>query len=190
MRNKFSVILSITLLLIFSINCSLVNEFKKEFKKPVTVYSKDNLTQLTVPGTWMEIEDADKDIALRVEYMLDDVFVYVISVPKTEGDEISLDDYTETFIQDIETVFKNPQSTQPKSRKINNLPAKQFLLSGFFEAEKENIKQIYTIVEGKDYFHQVMTYSSIEKFEEFKPVFFEIISSFQEAGGFKSNKRN
>ncbi|CAN5222388.1 hypothetical protein BH20ACI1_BH20ACI1_24640 [soil metagenome] len=166
------------------LSCSLANRIKKEVDRsqsPQVLNSTDNISQITVPGSWKKRTDLHEEAVIQAGNPFAEQYMVIIRDDRTDfGKNFTLDTITEIARDNFTKAATETSLTDPIPVTINGYSAKQFETSG--EVENIKIKYLYAIVETPNSFYQILTWTLNSKFDENKSTFLEVINSFKEIG--------
>ncbi|WP_054949130.1 PsbP-related protein [Numidum massiliense] len=141
------------------------------------VKDEKNKVQLTVPGGWESTDDLNDSADIQVQNLQGDEYAIVIFDEKKEN-ELVLDDFVDFFHEMTADSIDNLKTTSPKKITIGNYKALQFEATG--EMSKYKIAYLYTVVETKTHFYQIMAWSNQDQFAESKKTFQRMVNSFKD----------
>lgn len=183
MKRAITKFLPALLLISFTLGCSIFNQLKKQAeadKKPQVITAGDNKSQLTVPGTWEKQRGLNNEASLQAAYLMGGQYAIVITESKKEIGTVSLQEFADAVKENTKknVLLQDIVMSEPKLMTINGYPAAQFETSGTAAGIKLN--WIYTLVDAPKNYHQVITWSLAQKYEQNKPVLLEVANSFKE----------
>lgn len=144
-----------------------------------SIKSKDSVAQFNVPESWSEMDSLNPVANLQVGNLKEEKYLLNISEKKTSfSDSMTLKDYYNIITQNMSTAVVNANLTDPKEITINGNKALQFELSG--EVEKIKVSYLITIIDAEKHFHQVLTWTLMDKFNEYKGEYSDIVNTFKE----------
>ena len=124
---------------------------------------------LTIPDFLNKTNDLNEDASLQYEHLRKELYVLVIDENKKELYDIleenelvdtyakSLEGFTKLFLDGFEGDPNFPDVPDASDEQINGLPAKIITMDG--KAEDVDIHYKIALVEGKDDFYQIMTWT-------------------------------
>ncbi|CAM3426141.1 hypothetical protein [Marinicrinis lubricantis] len=129
---------------------------------------------MSIPDTWQENEFLSPEADLQ--YQSKNGYLIVLKEPKADfGDGFELEDYYGL----IEANFAGLDMVNNEETTINGNKAIKFDLNG--EVEGVKLGYVVAIIEGQDHFYQALTWTMASTFDAQKPLFDEIINSFEES---------
>ncbi|MCB4757473.1 MAG: TraB/GumN family protein [Elusimicrobia bacterium] len=141
--------------------------------------------QIYVPLNWRPYPDLNKDAAVQVGSPTGDLFLMVIPEKKEDFQDYTLKDYFRVTTDSLKKNLKDAQNTKPEQKKINGLPAYQAAVSGVLENGR--FTYLFTTVEGKTDYYQVIAFSLKSKYDRDKDLFQQIVNTFQPEESVRKN---
>lgn len=155
--------------------------------KTVTV---DNRYSISIPSFLTEAKNLNDDASLQYQHALREFYVIVIDEPISDVQNILKDNdltdlysddiggYSDLVIAGIEQNILAPQKSTPIDTLVNNMPARLFTISGRFD----HVDIFYSLgfIAGKERYYQIMTWTLLNKKEQYKEKMSKIIYSFTE----------
>jgi len=176
---KIAVIMMLLLALVMLSACSLIPSKNADELSYKDVSSKDGLIQIAVPENYESTEVLNEAANLQVMDASANQFMMTISESKADvSDSYTLDDYYDVITQMMTSAMENSELSDAGTITIDNFAARQFILSG--EVEKIKLKYFVTLIETDSYFHQIISWSLLSKYDESEDLFKEIANSFTE----------
>ena len=146
--------------------------------KGKTIESEDGKSKVVVPKSWSKQTGLNDVADLQIANTRKENYLIVISEPKSDFDNISVEKYSEITRKFIVDSIQGPKLSEPQNLTINGNSALQYEITG--SIDNINIIYFHTAVEGKENFHQVLAWTLPSKRSENEPVLKSIINSFQE----------
>ena len=178
----------IAVLLLFTLifgGCRLFGESKNGQKDPRSVRvvkSVDNKCSIETPRTWFSKTNLHPDAKLQAADVGANRYAIVISEGKrnfTKGE--NLDEYTKRLQQAPHDKIIGYEASDVESLKIGGYAARRFEVTGAIN--KTRVKWIFTTVDAPKNFHQIVLWTTEEKYEESEKIFEDILDSFKETEG-------
>ncbi|MDF1823252.1 MAG: hypothetical protein P1U68_01345 [Verrucomicrobiales bacterium] len=150
-----------------------------EMNEPRPFVSEDGLVEIMAPGSW-SVRNLENEVAsLQIGNLIGSQFLIVISEEKSEFvDEFSIRDYAGTINEQMKEVLVDAIETELLSLEVGGLTALQNELEGNIDGT--GIAYLNTFIEGKDHFHQVLTWTLRETKLTHFPLFRKTVMTFQE----------
>lgn len=159
-----------------------LNEIPTEAEAPAvpadatqTIESDDGAFKLTVPGDWKSLK-LNNDASLQAGDGATERFVVVISDEKWLFDSFAK--FDETAVGATRANLNDKSTAAGRMLKINGLDARQYTLSG--RVSGIDISYLYTTIDGKQGFYQILLWTRKSRFEEAQRDFEDIAASFAE----------
>lgn len=121
------------------------------------IISDDNKSKITVSGHWVKRTDLNTKASLQAAYNNKEMYVMVISEPKSTVSNITLEQHHQLTRDHMLQKMKDSSGTQPVSVSIDNHPALQDEISGIENGA--NIVFLHTTVDEGDDFDQVLAWT-------------------------------
>lgn len=143
--------------------------------------SKDNRFEITVPGGWKEEKTLNDSADLQASHRGSEMYVVVLSEPKVDLDNMTLDGHSKLTRQSLVDGVKNPEISPGFAMKIGDMAAIQYEIRGSLD----NVKIVYlhTTAESPNYFHQILAWTVPSRFEQNKETLQKVIGNFREVAG-------
>ncbi|MEM1441556.1 MAG: hypothetical protein AAGF67_04405 [Verrucomicrobiota bacterium] len=151
----------------------------EKLNEPRVFTSTDGLVEVTAPGTW-RVQDLENDLAnLEIGNLFSEQYLLLISEDKREfAPEFSLRDYAEVISEQMLEVVEDPYDRPLVSMETGEYPSFEWELDGGIDGL--DIAYLIFFIEGEEAFHQILTWTLLERKEKHFPVFREVIGSFRE----------
>ncbi len=145
---------------------------------PTVITASDGQSQVTVPASWQTSTELNAAAELQVSNPLQEQYLIVLTESKSDFTEMDLETYTQIVLEGLAENVSGADITGPQSLTLNQQPALQYEVRGTVE----NLNVVYwlTVVEGTQNYYQVLTWTLASKAEANRPVFQQVIESFQE----------
>lgn len=140
------------------------------------IASDDNQLKVTASGFWVKRTDLNKRASLQAAYKDKELYVIVISDPKSAVKNTTLEQHHQTTRDHMLKQMTNSSATASKPITIEGHQALQDEISG---TEKGTILTfIHTTVDGGEDFHQILAWTLKSRFAANKSELAEVTSSF------------
>ena len=182
MKNKLPAFCALILLLLATIGCSMANKLVNEYDKsqpPKVLSSDDGKTQISVPSSWTVDKELNTAANIQASNRLGEQYVVVISESKASfGQKIDFD-YVTKFIQDdMLKKMTNGQILGQTDATVGGFPAKLFEATG--EISNVKVKYLYALVNAPQNFHQIITWTLQDRYDDNKSKLQDVINSFKD----------
>ena len=138
--------------------------------------SGDGVSQVTVPGNWQTMQLNDK-ADIQAGNGSKEQYLVVLS-ESTDDLNPNLQEYADTVVGDLRDNLTDPKVSDPVSLTINGAPALRYEIRG--SLDKINAVYWLTAVQGKDHFHQVLTWTLASKADDNQALLEAITGTFTE----------
>ncbi|WP_040214358.1 hypothetical protein [Clostridium polynesiense] len=144
-----------------------------------TIKSKDNLVQLNVSSEWSTQTNLNDAANIQVANLPLEKYLINISDSKENfSNSFTVKDYYEAVSRNMEGMLNNGKVEAHEELTIGGNKAIQFEVKG--EMDKLKVAYLVTIIETKGYFHQVISWTLIDRFEKYKVEYKDITNTFKE----------
>lgn len=143
--------------------------------------SADGRFEITVPGGWKEEKNLNDSADLQASHRPSEMYVVVLSEPKTDLDEMTLEGHSKLTRQALIDGVKKPQVSPPFALKVGDMAALQYEIRGSMDGV--NIVYLHTTAESPNFFHQILTWTVPSRFEKNKDTLQKVIAMFREVPG-------
>jgi Domain of unknown function (DUF4190) len=140
------------------------------------IASDDGKLKITASGFWVKRTDLNNKASLQAAYNSKDMYVMVLSEPKSTVPNMTLEQHHQTTREHMLQTMSNSSATAPISITVDNHPALQDELSGTDRGK--NIVFLHTTVEEGDSFHQIMAWTTKWHWQKQNGELREVTSSF------------
>lgn len=141
------------------------------------IVSADGKTKITASGFWVKRTDLNKKAALQAAYKDKELYVIVISEPKTTVPNITLPQRHQLSREHMLQQLKNSSATEPTTVTVDNNPALQDEFRGT-DNDGANIVLLHTTVDDGSNFHQILAWTLKSHWEQQNAVLREVTDSF------------
>ena len=124
-------------------------------KKEIT--SDDGKLSITASGFWVKRTDLNKRASLQAAYKDKEMYVMVISEPKSTAPNMTLEQHHQLTRDHMLEKIKNSSGTQPVSVTLDNHPALQDELAGTDNGA--NLVFLHTTVDAGESYHQILAWT-------------------------------
>ena len=150
-----------------------------EMSQPRAFVTTDGLVEITAPGTWTAHDFDNEAATLQIGNLIGVQYLLVISESKREfPPEFGIEEYAEVVSGQMREVVEGSVESELLPMEINGLTAFRQELEG--DVEGTSIAYLNTFIDGKEHFHQVLTWTLRDQKERHFPVFRETADSFRE----------
>lgn len=181
--------MSIALAILLS-SCINVNPFKnkKEEEPTIPVVVKNNYV-LKLPKSMKAMPDLNDEASLEYGNVFKELYTIVIDEPKSDiistftqvgeydASKSALTNYTVFQLKSIEEKMKITKKSNIIKTKINGLNAEMIECEGTLE--NYNLVYFLTFIESKNRVFMIMSWTQLNKKEEYRPTFSAISKSFR-----------
>lgn len=146
---------------------------------PDTVTASDRQSQIAIPRGWKVKADLHGGAEIQVGNTLSQAYLLVLSESKQDLDNITYEQHSQLTRTGLLENLKNAQiSGGPTQLTINGMPAVQYEVRGSIN----NVKIVYlhTTIDGKESFHQVLSWTNPSKYAKNKATMQSVLASFKE----------
>lgn len=172
--------------------CSLFGKAgggKNAARLPREILSIDGKCSIRVPARWYAKTNLHNEAKLQAADSKGNLYLVVISESKSNFEKKeTLEDYTKMITDEPPEAVKNFKASDIESIDVGDYDAQQLTVTGTLE--KTKIKWLLTTVDAPKNYHQILIWTTEEKFAENRAVFEEIIESFRETEGQSLNFEN
>jgi Domain of unknown function (DUF4190) len=143
-------------------------------KKDIT--SDDNRLKVTASGFWMKRTDLNKRAALQAAYQSKELYVIVISEPKSTIPDMTLQHHHQTTREHMLKEMTNSSATAPVPVSVDGHPALQDEVNG---TEKGAVLTfLHTTVDDGDAFDQILAWTLKSRWHANEAELREVTNSF------------
>jgi hypothetical protein len=143
--------------------------------------SKDGHFEITVPGAWKEEKSLNDSADLQASHRPSEMYVVVLSEPKVDLDNMTLEGHSKLTRQALIDGVKNPQVSPPFAIKVGDMAAMQYEIRGSMDGV--NIVYLHTTAESPNFFHQILAWTVPSRFEKNKDTLQKVVGMFREVPG-------
>jgi len=180
LKNKLIAILAIAILMSVALGCAAlreVNKAAKQSNEPKIVTSTDGKVQLTVPPGW-KTQNLNDQAIIQVAKAREELYTIVIASNKVDFDDnVGVDDVVSLVQRDMKSTVENAEISDSSPIEINGLSGKQFEVKGSVDMLK--VTYIYYVIDTKETFYQVMSWTLTSRFQKNAPILREVMSSLK-----------
>ncbi|MFO0551451.1 MAG: hypothetical protein U0271_23875 [Polyangiaceae bacterium] len=146
--------------------------------KPQVVQAKDGSFELTTPPTWSTQTTLNAAAELQVGNPRDEEYLIVLQETKTSLGRMSLDEFSDLGVEDLTHSLKTPDIGKPTPLTIHGLPARQYVVSGKYNAL--DVTYIVTFIEGRNHYYRVLAWTLGRLYSGKRQKLLDAIVSFKE----------
>lgn len=144
------------------------------------VTASDNKSQLTVPKQWTELPAQYRNDVAVIQLGEPGRERYVMVITDDKSDFADFAAFQKAVVDGTKSLVTDAQVGDPSNLTVGGLPAVRREINGTIEG----IKIIYwfTMVDGKNGYYQVITWTLPSQKDKAKPALDEVVNSFRETG--------
>lgn len=173
MKRNFSFSLLAISLLLTGFACS-----KPPGPKTKDILSANGKLQITVPSAWVEKKGLNDSADLQAAYTPSEMYVIVLSEPKEDLQDMSLEAHSKLTREALLEGVKDPVVTGPFASQVDGRPAIQYEIRGGVDHVK--VVYLHVTVDGRKYFHQILAWTVPSRLEANRPTLEGVIQRFKE----------
>jgi hypothetical protein len=140
------------------------------------IASDDGKVKITTSGFWVQRTDLNPKASLQAGYNSKDMYVMVLSEPKSTVPNMTLQQHHQTTREHMLKQMTDSSATEQVSVTVDNHPALQDELSGTNRGK--NIVFLHTTVDEGDSFQQIMAWTTKAHWAKQNAELREVTSSF------------
>ncbi len=133
---------------------------------------------IKTPRTWKEVQDLVPGTDLQFADADHRRYIVLVSEPRKSLKNNTLEKYSEFTREGVLEALKKRESWGPRYLEIGGLKAIQYEIGGMTSGER--FLYLHTIVEGRDYFHQMVGWTSGSLKDQNWAILNQITESFRE----------
>ena len=141
------------------------------------ISSEDGKIKVTVSGMWVKMPELNKEAALQVGYKDKEMYLIVISHPKSDFPNLTLEQHHQITRDQMLHKMKNASASEPVPLTIDGHPAMQDELSG--TTDGTNVVFLHTTVDDGDHFQQILAWTLKSRWQQQNELLREITGSFR-----------
>jgi Domain of unknown function (DUF4190) len=145
-------------------------------EKKQEVTSDDGKLKVTTSGFWVKRTDLNSQAALQTAYSAKDMYVVVLSEPKSAVPNMTLQENHQLSRDHTLKQMSDSSATDPVSLTVDNHPALQDELRGTDRGK--NIVFLHTTVDEGDSFRQIVAWTTKSKWQKQNQELRDITNSF------------
>lgn len=145
---------------------------------PKTLKSANGQVEIKVPGRWLK-DKLNDQADLQAADRPSELYVVVLSEPKAGLHDIDLAKFSELTRASQLTSMKGGTEEGRKERKVNGLPALEYVLKG--KVDGVDVVMKHVSVEGTAEYHQVLVWTLKSKWASEQAGLDAVIDSFKES---------
>ena len=166
-------------LLALWVPCLMVGACAKQAPECRQIFGLNGKIQVGLPAGWEEMPELHESADLEAGSKTADAYLVVVSEKKSILPAQTLEKYSQFTREAIGRAMGFPQYIGPRKSHINSLLALQYEIRAIGKFGTRLV-ELHTAVESKDYFHQIVLWTSAERFKANEPVMKAITESFRE----------
>jgi hypothetical protein len=151
---------------------------------PQKLKTSDGSLEITVPGSWTDDNAGSRKLndqaALQASQRAGELYVIVLTEDKADLADMDLKKFSEITRGSQLQSMKNGVEEGPKERKINGMPAIEYVLKG--SVDNANVVMKHVSVDGDKRYHQVLVWTLKSKWDAEKGSLDKVIESLKENG--------
>lgn len=140
--------------------------------------STDGVSQIAIPAGWKPQTKLNEIAVLQAAVPAQEMYVIVITEPKADFAEMTLDKYSELTRQSLINSLTSPQITPAKKLTINGRQAVQHRIQGTIS--NLNVIYLHTAIETQKNYHYVLAWTLKSRFEKNEATLQQVTASFKE----------
>lgn len=143
------------------------------------ITSVDNLFSIKLPANWSILKDLNDEAVIQIGNLDENVYCIAFSEPKIDFETgFTLDEFYEAVINGTSGALQKVSVKKLPQLSSFKLDHRRARIDG--EIEYNEITYIVQIVETKDNFYQIISYTPKDNAENLLPLFDQITNSFKE----------
>ncbi|MCC6271864.1 MAG: hypothetical protein IT572_00230 [Deltaproteobacteria bacterium] len=146
--------------------------------KTKDIVSANGKLRITVPAAWQEKKGLNDSADLQAAYTPSEMYVVVLSEPKEDLQDMTLDQHSKLTREALLTGVKDPVVTGPFAVQVDGRPAVQYEIRGGVDHVK--VVYLHVTVDGLKYYHQILAWTVPSRFEANKPTLEGVVQRFKE----------
>lgn len=140
------------------------------------ITSEDGKLKVTTSGFWVQRTDLNKRASLQASRKDKELYVIVISYPKSTDSPMTLEQRHQTMRDQMTKDMANSSATTPVSITIDEHPALQDEITG---TQKDSVLTfLHSTVDDGDSFHQILAWTLKSRWDANKAELADVTSSF------------
>ncbi len=144
-----------------------------------TVYGLSGKIQVELPPGWEEMPDLHESADIEAGSKSADAYLVVVSERREILRSKSLEDYSQFTRDALVSTMSFSQHLGPRRKRIDGRLALQYEIRAIGKFGTRLV-ELHTVVESPEYFHQVVLWTSAERFKANEPEMLAIVESFRE----------
>lgn len=143
------------------------------------IASVDFLYTVKLPANWSILKNLNDEATIEIGNLEEDVYCIAFSERKTDFEpDVTIDDFYESVLRGTSDAVQKANIKRLPPLSSFKLDHRRARVDG--EIEYNEITYFIQIIETKDYFYQMVSYTPKENAENLLPLFDEITNSFKE----------
>lgn len=135
--------------------------------------------QVTLPPGWEEMPDLHESADIEAGSKGADAYLVVVSEKRSILRSKTLEDYSQFTRDALVSTMGFPQHIGPRRKRIAGRVALQYEIRAIGKFGTRLV-ELHTVIESPEYFHQVVLWTSAERYKTNEPEMQAIVESFQE----------
>lgn len=144
-----------------------------------TVYGLGGKIQVDLPPGWEEMPDLHESADIKAGSKSADAYLVVVSERREILRSKTLEDYSQFTRDALVSTMSFPQHLGPRRKRIDGKLALQYEIRAIGRFGSRLV-ELHTVLESPEYFHQVVLWTSAERFKTNEPEMLAIVESFRE----------
>lgn len=142
-------------------------------------YGLGGKIQVELPKGWEEMPDLHESADIEAGSKSADAYLVVVSERKSILPPQTLEYYSQFTRDGLVRTMSFPQHLGPRRKRIGGLAALQYEIRAIGKFGTRLV-ELHTALESPEYFHQVVLWTSAERFKANEPEMLAIVESFRE----------
>lgn len=143
------------------------------------VYGLGGKIQVVLPAGWEEMPDLHESADIEAGSKSADAYLVVVSEKKSALPPQTLEYYSQFTRQALVSTMSFPQHIGPRRKRLGGLAALQYEIRAIGKFGTRLV-ELHTAAESPEYFHQIVLWTSAERFQANEPEMLAIVESFRE----------
>lgn len=135
--------------------------------------------QIGLPSGWEEMPDLHESADIEAGSKSADAYLVVVSEKRNILRSKTLEEYSQFTRDALVSTMGFPQHLGPRRKRIGGRVALQYEIRAIGKFGTRLV-ELHTVIESPEYFHQVVLWTSAERFQANEPAMQAIVESFRE----------
>ncbi|MEQ1906644.1 MAG: hypothetical protein ABL888_20835 [Pirellulaceae bacterium] len=144
----------------------------------IELASRDGISTISVPSNWQKDFVENPEATIIAGNKFSENYVVVITEPKDQSDNMTLDGYANLIVNNMKSSLAYFSPGNMTNTTINGMPAIDIQIGSMVESVQ--IVYFISFVEGKEHFHQVVTWTLPQRHRKNQPLLDKVRKSFRE----------